>query len=103
MGLPRPRRIDPVRQSPRLLMFGSFTHGKSPPNAHILTVSLCRHPPPPPLPPRKPLRFPIARRAAFTALQVPRSGPTTDAASLAFSLSLIGSLITVPPANCASS
>ena len=46
--------------------------------------------------------MPIARHAAFAALQVPRSGPTTDAASLAPSLSLIGSLFAAPPANCVS-
>ena len=27
MDLPRSRRIDPVRQSPRSMMYGSFTHG----------------------------------------------------------------------------
>src|SRR5580692_7680649 len=40
---------------------------------------------------------------AFTTLQVPFSRPTTDRASLATSLSLIGPLTPVPPGDPASS
>src|SRR5674476_172382 len=40
---------------------------------------------------------------AFTALEVPLGSPTTRLASLPTSLSLIGSLISVPPENHASS
>src|ERR1035438_5656410 len=43
MGLPRPRRIDPVRQSPRSLMFGFFTHGTVHLN-HLNSLVFCLAP-----------------------------------------------------------
>src|SRR5437868_3054562 len=86
MGLPRPRRIEPVRQSPRLLMFGSFTQG----TVHLSRLnSLTRRLAPTVIVRRLPTshsacRLLVARLSPH--LQVPRSGPTTGAASFALSL-----------------
>src|SRR6266536_5178061 len=99
MDLPSTRRVDPVHQSPRTRMYGYFTHGTDPPprpySSGFLSLPFCLRRPP------SPAHF--GRRspghAAFAALLVIRSHPTTDRASLALSLSLIGPLIPVPPEN----
>jgi len=92
--LPRPRRIDPVRESPRSMMSGSFTYG----TFHLtgLThLAFCLSPTafadclPRPTPP------PFSGHAAFTALLVLLSRPTTPGTPLLTSLSLIESLPSV--------
>src|SRR5450755_368010 len=109
MGLPRPRRIDPVRQSPRSLMFGFFAHGTVHLN-HLNSLVFCLAPTVivrPPSPSHSARRSSRSLRllrlgaahpghAAFTALHRYHSGgPTTGPASLPFSLPLIGSLTAV--------
>src|SRR5262249_43456845 len=96
------RRVDPVHQSPRTRMYGYFTHGTDPPPRPYSSGLLS-------LPNRlRRLPFPtqFCRRlpghAAFAALQVLHSRPSTDRASLATSLSLIGLLTPVPPGDPAS-
>src|ERR1035441_1649732 len=103
MDLLCPRQVDPVRQSPRARMFGYFTHGTvPPPRPYSLTAPFHpNHQRPPPSPGHPPAD--LLGRAAFTALEVLLGSPTTDAASLATSLSLIGLLSAVPPADHASS
>src|SRR4030095_2544524 len=97
MDLLGPRRVDPVRQSPRCRAYGYFTHGTVPPPCSFLIWSsalpnrLCRLPSPAHI--RR--RFP--GHAPFAALLVIHSRPSTGAASLAISLSLIGLLTPVPP------
>jgi len=49
-----------------------------------------------------PLRCRWLGHTAFTVPQVPRGRPTTGTATIATSLSLIGSLPPVPPGDCAS-
>src|SRR6267154_854631 len=102
MDLPCTRRVDPVHQSPRTRMYGYFTHGTDPPPRPCsFWFSLSSQPSSPaafpgPLPP------PFSGHAAFTALEVPHSRPTTDKASLAASLSLIGLLTPAPAGDSAS-
>src|SRR5215472_15855799 len=92
MDLPCTRRVDPVHQSPRTRMYGYFTHGTDPPPRPCSSGFLS--------PPNRLRRLPspthIRRRlpghAAFTALGVLHSRPSTGRASLAISLSLIGML-----------
>src|ERR1035438_5090442 len=113
MGLPRPRRIDPVRQSPRSLMFGFFAHGTVHLN-HLNSLVFCLAPTVivrPPSPSHSARRSSQSLRllrlgaahpghAAFAALhRYHLGGPTTGPASLPFSLPLIGSLTAVPPAD----
>src|ERR1019366_2754049 len=96
------RRVDPVGQFPRSEMYGYFTHGTDPPfRPYSLPSSL--------FPNRlrrlsSPTHF--RRRLpgpmAFAMLLVLFSRPTTDRASLAISLSLIGPLTPVPPGDPAS-
>src|SRR5215469_10942853 len=102
MDLPCTRRVEPVRQSPRTKMYGYFTHGTVPPSRPCSSGSLA-------LPDhlrRLPSPTHSGRRwrghAAFTALTVLFSRPTTDRASLAISLVLIGSPTPVPPGDSAS-
>src|ERR1035438_3427992 len=102
MDLPYTCRGDPVRQSPRTRMYGYFTHGTDPPPRPCSSGFLS-------LPNRlRRLTSPqrVRRRspghAAFTALVVLHSRPSTGGASLATSLSLIGLLTPVPPGDPAS-
>src|SRR5580698_652188 len=96
------RRVDPVHQSPRTRMYGYFTHGTVPPprpySSGFLSLPnrLRRLPSPAHFRRRSP------GHAAFTALVVLHSRPSTDRASLAASLSLIGLLTPVPPGDPAS-
>src|SRR5215472_10979372 len=102
MDLPGTRRVDPVRQSPRTRMYGYFTHGTDPPprpySSGFLSLPnrLCRLPSP------AHIRRRLPGHAAFAALVVLHSRPSTVGASLAISLSLIGPLVSVPPENPAS-
>ena len=102
MDLPCTRRVDPVHQSPRTRMYGYFTHGTDPPPRPCSSGFLS-------LPNRlRRLPFPAHFRrrlpghAAFTALEVLHSRPSTGSASLATSLSLIGLLTPVPTGDSAS-
>src|SRR5579883_1118668 len=86
MDLLGTRRVDPVHQSPRTRMYGYFTHGTDPPPRPCSSGFLS-------LPNRlRRLPFPahfrrrLPAHAAFTALVVLRSRPSTDGASLAISL-----------------
>src|SRR5437867_13103900 len=97
MDLPCTRRVDLVHQSPRTRMYGYFTHGTDPPPRPCSSGFLS-------LPNRlRRLPFPAHFRrrlpghAAFAALEVLHSRPSTDRALLATSLSLIGLLTPVPP------
>src|ERR1700674_877219 len=90
MDLLCPRRVDPVHQSPRSRMYGYFTHGTVPPSRPYSSGFLY-------LPNRlrrlpSPIHFDCRwlGHVAFAALQVLHSRPSTDRASLAPSLSLIG-------------
>src|SRR5258705_13411316 len=96
------RRVNPVRQFPRAEMYGYFTHGTDPPfRPYSLPSSLF------------PTAFagclprPISVAGCPVTWLSPRfwypfSRPTTDSASLALSLSLIGLLTPVPPGDAAS-
>src|SRR5919198_524960 len=93
------RRVDPVCQSPRTRMYGYFTHGTDPPPRPYSSGFLD-------LPNRlrrlsSPAHFHrrLPGHAAFAALVVLHSRPSTDKASLAISLSLIGLLTPVPPGD----
>src|SRR5215470_16705133 len=83
-------------------MYGYFTHGTDPPSrlysSGVLSLPhrLRRLPSPPPLPGA------ISGNTAFAVLLVLHSRPSTDRASLAISLSLIGLLTLVPPRDSAS-
>src|SRR5260370_19234108 len=102
MDLPCTRRVDPVHQSPWTRMYGYFTHGTVPPSrpysSGFLSLPNCLRRLPSPAHFRR--QFP--GHAAFTALVVLHSRPSTDWASLATSLSLIGPLTPVPPGDPAS-
>src|SRR5260370_15203570 len=102
MDLPCTRRVDPVHQSPRTRMYGYFTHGTDPPPRPCSSgfLSLPNRLRRLPSPAHFRRRFP--GHAAFTALVVLHSRPSTDRASLATSLSLIGLLPPVPPGDPAS-
>src|SRR5215469_14194401 len=97
MDLPGTRRVDPVHQSPRTRMYGYFTHGTDPPprpcsSGFLSLPNRLRR-----LPSPAHFRRRLPGHAAFTAFVVLHSRPPTGAASLTFSLSLIGSLTPVPP------
>src|SRR5690348_5443117 len=82
-------------------MYGYFTHGTVPSRpyssgARVSSQSSSSAAFPDPFGRR------LRGHAAFTALEVLRSRPTTDAASLAISLVLIGSLIPVPSGDSVS-
>src|SRR5262252_3877255 len=102
MDLPGTRRVDPVHQSPRTRMYGYFTHGTDPPPRPYSLVSFlfptafagCL--------PRPHFCRRLPGHAAFVALQVLHSRPSTDRASLAISLSLISLLTPVPRGDPAS-
>src|SRR5665213_1399650 len=93
------RRVDPVHQSPRTRMYGYFTHGTDPPPRPCSSgfLSLPNRLRLPPSPTHSGRRSP--GHTAFTALEVLFGSPTTDRASLAASLSLIGPLTPVPPGD----
>src|SRR5713101_906537 len=102
MDLPCTCRVNPVRQSPRTGMYGYFTHGTDPPprpcsSGFLFLPNRLRR-----LPSPAHCRRRSPGHAAFTALQVLPSRPTTDRASLAPSLALIGLLTPVPPGDPAS-
>src|SRR6266568_9039095 len=103
MDLLRTRWVDPVCQSPRTTMYGYFTHGFRSTGWRVLRT----HGTDPPCRPyssgflslpnrlrRLPSPAHFRRRspghATFAALVVLHSRPSTDKASLATSLSLIG-------------
>src|SRR3982750_228709 len=102
MDLLRTRRVDPVCQSPRTTMYGFFTHGTVPPSrpysSGFLSLPNCLRR----LPSPAHFRRRLPGHAAFTALVVLHSRPSTDRASLAISLSLIGLFTPVPPGDSAS-
>src|SRR5215813_39186 len=102
MDLLYTRRVDPVHQSPRTRMYGYFTHGADPPSRPCSSglLSLPNRLRRLPSPAHFRRRFP--GHAAFAALVVLHSRPSTDRASLATSLSLIGLLAPVPPEDPAS-
>jgi hypothetical protein len=99
MDLPCTRRVEPVCQSPRTEMYGYFTHGTVPPFRPYSSglASLPDHLRRLPSPTHSGRR--LRGHAAFTALKVLLSRPTTGRASLAISLALIGSLTPVPPGD----
>src|SRR5437667_6029365 len=97
MDLLRTRQVDPVHQSPPTRMYGFFTHGTVPPSRLYSSgfLSLPDHLRRLPSPTQFRRRSP--GHVTFITLQVLCSRPTTDRASLAPSLSLIGSFTPVPP------
>src|SRR6266852_640723 len=102
MDLLCPRRVDPVHQSPRSGMYGYFTHGTDPPprpysSGFLSLPNRLRR-----LPSPAHFRRRLSGHAAFTALEVLHSHPSTDRESLATSLSLIGLLTPVPAGDSAS-
>src|SRR5208337_5473120 len=94
--------VDPVRQSPRSGMYGFFTHGTDPPPHPCSSGFLSLSHPLRRLPSPTHFRRRSLGHAVFTALQVLLSRPSTDRASLATSLPLIGLLTPVPPGDSAS-
>src|SRR6266478_4446831 len=104
MDLLGTRQVAPVHQSPQTRMYGFFTHGTVPPSRLYSSgfLSLPDHLRRLPSPTQFRRRLP--GHVAFTTLpRSPFSRPTTDRASLATSLSLIGPLTPVPPGDSASS
>src|SRR6266508_2749819 len=97
MDLPCARRADPVHQSPRTRMYGYFTHGTDPPprpcsSGFLSLPNRLRR-----LPSPAHFRRRSSGHAAFTALVVLHSRPSTGRTSLATSLSLIGLLTRCHP------
>src|SRR5215469_7312397 len=97
MNLPGTCWIDPACQSPRCRAYGYFTHGTDPPPCALLIWSAISSQPPSPavFPNSFGCRFP--GHAIFNAFVVLHSPPSTDKASLATSLSLIGLFTPVQP------
>src|SRR5215469_10271845 len=103
MDLLGTRRVDPIHQSPRTRVYGFFAKGTVP-TSLILTHSgflflpdrLRRLPSP------THFRRRLLGHVTFVALVVLRSRPSTERASLAASLALIGSLTPVLPRDSAS-
>src|SRR6266700_8419840 len=92
MDLLRSRQVDPVHQSPQTRMYGFFSHGTVPPcrlysSGFLSLPDRLRRLPSPTHSGRR-----LLGHAVFAALQVLFSRRTTDKASLAISLALIGSL-----------
>src|SRR5229473_446398 len=105
------RRVDPVRQSPRSRMYGYFTHGTVPPprpysSGFLALPDYLRR-----LPSPTHFRRRLLGHTIFVVLVVLHSRPSTDRASLATSLSLIGPLtpassrdpVSPPEVTCCSS
>src|SRR6266581_6241015 len=92
-----------IDKCPQTRMYGFFTHGTVPPSRLYSSgfLSLPDHLRRLPSPTHFRRRLP--GHVAFTTLQVLFSRPTTGRASLALSLSLIGSLTPVLPGDSASS
>src|SRR5689334_17171355 len=89
-------RVDPVRQSPRTGTYGYFTHGTDPlprpcSSGFLSLPNRLRR-----LPSPAHFRRRLLGRAIFVALVVLHSRPSTDRASLATSLALIGLLTPMP-------
>src|ERR1035437_5317802 len=97
MDPPCTRRVDPVPQSPRTRMYRYFTHGTDPPPPPCSSgfLSLPNRLRRLPFPAHFRRRFP--GHAAFTALEVLHSRPSTGGVSLAALLSLVGRLTPGPP------
>src|SRR5215472_14987461 len=103
MDLLGTRRVDPIHQSPQTRAYGFFTEGTVPTSlifTHLVSFSLPDHLPRLLSPTHSGRR--LLGHATFVAFQVLFSRPTTDRASLAVSLALIGSLTPVPPGDSAS-
>src|SRR5713226_1573576 len=111
MDLSCSRRVDPVRQSPRSRMYGYFTHGTVPPprpysSGFLALPDYLRR-----LPSPTHFRRRLLGHTSFVVLVVLHSRPSTDRASLATSLSLIGPLtpassrdpVSPPEVTCCSS
>src|SRR6516162_9851153 len=104
MDLLGTRQVDPIHQSPRTRAYGSFAKGTVPSSlifTHLvsflfLTIFAGCLPRPTLVADRSVARF-------FAALQVLFSRRTTDRASLAISLALIGPLTPIPTGDSASS
>src|SRR6266704_1742258 len=100
MDLLGPRQVDPIHQSPQTRAYGFFAQGPVPTSlifTHLVSFfSLTSSPAvfPDPLPP------PINRSRGFR--HACGTTPTTDRASLAVSLALIGSLTPMPLGDSAS-
>src|SRR5260370_30654701 len=96
MDLLRTRQVDPVHQSPQTRMYGFFTHRTVPPSRLYSSgfLSLPDHLRRLPSPTHSGRRS--LGHAVFAALQVLFSRRTTDRASLAISLALIGPLTPMP-------
>jgi hypothetical protein len=95
-GWHRTCQVDPVRQYPRMMMYGFFPKGTDPPHrpysSDFPSLSSClRLPPSPTHSGRR-----LLGHTAFTVFEVLFGSPTTDRASLPISLSLIRSLIPIP-------
>src|SRR6266478_700162 len=102
MDLLGTRQVDPIHQSPQTRAYGFFTQGTVPSSLHSSGfLSLPDHLRRLPSPTQFRRRLP--GHVTFTTLQVLFSRPTTDRASLATSLMLIGPLTPVPPGDSASS
>src|SRR3954469_5216802 len=93
--------VDPVRQSPGTTMYGCFTHRTVPPPRPCSSGPLSLSNPLRRLPSLTHFRHRFLGCAVFTALLVLHSRPSTDRASLALSLSLIGPLTLVPTRDSA--
>src|ERR1700738_896341 len=96
MDLPCTRRVDPGHQAPRSRMDGYFTPGTEPPPRPCSSGFLSRPNRLRRLPSPAHFRRRFPGHAAFAALVVLHSRPSTDRASLATSLSLIGLLTPTP-------
>src|SRR6266853_2539229 len=103
MDLLRTRRVDPVHQSPQTRMYGFFTHGTVPPSRLYSSgfLSLPDHLRRLPSPTHSGRRS--LGHVTFITLQVLFSRRTTDRASLAISLALIGPLTPMPTGDSVSS
>src|SRR5512140_2321674 len=96
------RRVDPVHQSPRTKMYGYFTHGTDPPSRLYSSGFLSLPDRLRRLPSPTQFRRRLPGHVAFATLVVLHSRPSTDGASLATSLALIGPLAPVPPGDSVS-
>ena len=98
----RARQVDPGHQYPQTMMYGFFATRTDPPHRLYSSGFPSRPscPRPPPSPTHSGRRS--LGRAVLAALQVLHSGPSTDRASLATSLPLIGLLTPVPPGDSVS-
>ena len=103
MASRRIRQVEPDRQSPRTMMYGFFAGQRTDPphrpcSSGVPAQPSCLRPPPSPTHSSRRVRG----HAAFAALQVLFSGPTTGRASRPISLALIGLLTPAPAGDPAS-